>query len=95
MDLIRPGATAGMLELVNASSHTLLEVTITQCTTTTPGLSRLDAGEVIIPSATRRWAVSEGCYYVLTGYDGPAGAGFSESQIQIEAERVYTLTVRQ
>lgn len=93
--LIRPGATAGMLELVNASPHTLSDVTITQCAATVPGPSRLNAAEVVAPAATRRWALSEGCYDVRTGYDGPAGTGFSESQVHIGAERVYTLTVRQ
>ena len=92
--LLQPGAPAGMLNLVNAADAPLTFVTITDCTAATPSASRLDAGEVVTPGASRRWAISQGCYEVQAGYDLAIGQSISDSRIQIGAERVFNLTVR-
>lgn len=92
-ELVRPGKPAGMLNLVNGSDSTLTVVTISECSAASHGFSRLETDETIRPGASRRWAVSEGCYDVQAGFPTSNGHSSSDSRIQIGAERVYNLTV--
>ena len=93
-ELVRPGEPAGMLNLINASGNTLTVVTISECAAASHGFTRLDSGETIRPGASRRWAVSQGCYDVQAGFPISGGFSASDSRIQIGAERVFNLTVR-
>lgn len=93
-ELVRPGEPAGMLNLINESDDALTVVTISECSATSHGLSRLESGETIRPGTSRRWAVSQGCYDVQAGFPLSNGYSSSDSRIQIGAERVYNLTVR-
>lgn len=65
--LIREGEPTGIIRVVNASSHVVDNVLISDCDASTYGLNRMGDGEKILPGNSRDFTVSAGCWDVDAG----------------------------
>jgi len=71
-ELIRPGEPTGTIEVVNATSHVIDVVAISDCDASTYGFNRLPDGVGIPPGSSYQFTVSAGCWDVDAGSFGVA-----------------------